>query len=306
MSWVFLSGDTVFKLKKPVKYPFLDFNTIAAREFNCREEIRLNRRLAPETYLGVVPLTLEPDGKLALDGAGRVIDWLVKMRRLPAERMLDQAIEEGTVTRTEIEAVADILATFYTQVEPADLTPQDYIAGFAQGLAESAAVLTMPRFDLPHETVNMVLKAARDFITRDAELLMDRVRQGHVVEGHGDLRPEHVCLVDPPVIIDCLEFNRRLRLVDPFDELTYLGLECERLGASWIGTVLARRRDDAPLDRLLAFYTIYRACLRARLGLAHLLEPNPRKPKKWVPLARQYIAIAERAIPRMAPPGAPQ
>lgn len=306
MSWVFLGGDTVFKLKKPVKYPFLDFSTLAAREFNCREEIRLNRRLAPDIYLGVLPLTLEADGKLALDGAGKVIDWLVNMRRLPAERMLDRAIEQGTVTRIEVEAIADVLAAFYEEVEPAELKPQEFIAGFVDGLAESETVLTMPQFDLPHETVNMLLKAARDFIAGSSGLLVDRVQQGHVVEGHGDLRPEHVCLVDPPVIIDCLEFNHRLRLVDPFDELSYLGLECERLGASWIGTILARRHNDAPSDRLLAFYTVYRACLRARLALAHLLEPEPRKPEKWIPLARQYIALAERASSRMAPPGVPQ
>lgn len=306
MSWVFLAGDTVFKLKKPVKYSFLDFSTLAAREFNCREEIRLNRRLAPDTYLGVVPLTLEADGKMALAGAGKVIDWLVKMQRLPADRMLDRAIEEGSVTGAQVEAVADVLAAFYEDAGPADLKPQEFIAGFVEGLAESKAVLTMTQFDLRHETVSMVLKAARDFVARDAGLLMDRVQQGHVVEGHGDLRPEHVCLMDPPVIIDCLEFNRRLRLVDPFDELTYLGLECERLGALWIGAILARRHNDAPPDRLLAFYTVYRACLRARLALAHLLEPEPRKPEKWLPLARQYIAIAEHAIPRMAPPGVQQ
>lgn len=233
-------------------------------------------------------------------------DWLVKMRRLPTDRMLDRAIEQGTVTRIEVEAVADALAAFYEEVEPADLTPQEFVAGFVEGLAESETVLIMPQFDLPQATVSMVLKAAQDFIAASSGLLMDRVQQGHVVEGHGDLRPEHVCLMDPPVIIDCLEFNRRLRLVDPFDELTYLGLECERLGASWIGTILADRHNDAPSDRLLAFYTVYRACLRARLALAHLLEPEPRKPEKWVPLARQYLAIAEQASSRMAPQEAPQ
>lgn len=306
MSWVFLAGDTVFKLKKPVKYPFLDFSTIAAREFNCREEIRLNRRLAPDTYLGIVPLTLEPDGKLTLDGAGTVTDWLVKMRRLPADRMLDRAIEQGTVTQVEIEAVTDLLARFYKKIEPAELTPQDYVTGFVDGLAESEAILTMSRFDLPHASIKEVFLAARDFIARDSGLLMDRVHKGRIIEGHGDLRPEHVCLMDPPVIIDCLEFNRRLRLVDPFDELTYLGLECERLGAGWISEILTARQVNAPSVKLLTFYVIYRACLRARLALAHLLEPGPRKPDKWVPLARQYLAIAERASSRMPPPRVPQ
>lgn len=310
MSWVFLAGGTVFKLKKPVKYPFLDFSTIAAREVNCREEVRLNRRLAPDTYLGVVPLTRESDGKLAFNGGGQVIDWLVKMRRLPADRMLNRAIERGTVTRAKVEAVADLLAAFYGRAEPADLTPQEFIAGFVHELAENESVLTLPVFDLPHATVNLVLKATRDFVARDSQVLTDRVRKGCVVEGHGDLRPQHVCLVDPPVIIDCLEFNRKLRLVDPFEELVFLGLECERLGAFWVGNLVVKRCADAlggpPPDRLLAFYTAFRASLRARLALAHLLEPKPREPEKWVPLAKQYLAIAERVSSRMAPREAQQ
>jgi aminoglycoside phosphotransferase family enzyme len=279
MSCVFLAGGTVLKLKKPAKYPFLDFSTIAAREFNCREEIRLNRRLAPDIYIGVVPLTLEPDGKLALNGVGEVVDWLVKMRRLPADRMLDSVIKNGTITRVEVEAVADRLAAFYER--------------------------TMPEFDLPQATLGIVLRSIQNFVARDSRMLLNRVENGHIIEGHGDLRPQHVCLVDPPVIIDCLEFNRSLRLVDPFDELTFLGLECELLGASWIGNLLIERCADAlggaPDDRLLAFYAAFRATLRARLALAHLLELEPRQPEKWVPRAKQYLAIAERAVSRMAP-----
>lgn len=305
MSCVFLAGDTVLKLKKPAKYPFLNFSTVAAREFNCREEIRLNRRLAPDTYIDVVPLTLEPDAKLALDGVGEVVDWLVKMRRLPADRMLDSAIKNGTVTRVEVESVADRLVTFYEHSAPANLTPQEYISGISGELTLNEDVLTMPEFDLPQATLVTVLKSIQNFVARDSRMLLNRVENGHIIEGHGDLRPQHVCLVDPPVIIDCLEFNRSLRLIDPFDELTFLGLECEILGASWIGSLLIERCADAlggaPDDRLLAFYAAFRATLRARLALAHLLEPEPRQPEKWVPRAKQYLAIAERAVSRMAP-----
>lgn len=305
MSSVFLVGDTVFKLKKPVKYPFLDFSTIAAREFNCREELRLNRRLAPDIYLDVVPLTLQPDGALAVDETGQVVDWLVKMRRLPENRMLDRMIETGTITQVKVEAVADLLTNFYANAAPAELAPPEYIAEFLREIALNEKILTMPEFDLPHTTVNTVMKATRYFVDRNGQLLLDRAENDYIVEGHGDLRPQHVSLSDPPVIIDCLEFNRSLRLIDPFDELVYLKLECERLGASWVGDLLIKRCADglggAPSDKLLAFYTAFRASLRARLALEHLLEPEPRKPEKWVPLAKQYLAIAVRAISRMAP-----
>jgi aminoglycoside phosphotransferase family enzyme len=310
MSWVFLANNSVFKLKKPVKYPFLDFSTVAAREADCRLEVHLNQRLAPGIYLCVVALTLEANATLSLNGTGKVVDWLVKMRRLPADRMLDQAIERCTLIQAEVERVADVLADFYRRAQPADLTPQEYVAQFAHEQAKNASVLTMPIFDLSRETVLTVLKATGDFIAQEPPTLTNRMRDGHVVEGHGDLRPEHICLLDPPVVIDCLEFNRRLRFVDPFDELAFFGLECTRMGAAWIGDLVTERcgraLGDRPSDRLIAFYTTFRASLRARLALAHLLEPNPREPDKWVPRARQYLAIAEQASVRIFPPEAPR
>ena len=305
MSWVFIAGARVYKLKKPVRYPFLDFRTLAAREANCREEVRLNRRLAPEVYAGVVPLTKKHDGRLALAGRGEVVDWLVEMRRLPEGLMLDRAILEHTIERDRgdrrIDAVGDLLIAFYRACPPADLSPLSYVQQFAREHAITEAVLSDPRFNLDRAQVGYALDHMRCGIKEDAAILQHRVKHGRVVEGHGDLRPEHVCLSDPPVIIDCLEFSRALRLIDPFDELTFLALECERLDAGWIGERLFERcadgLHDRPSPRLLEFYWTYRACLRARLALAHLLEPNPREPWKWAPLANRYLELAQaRAI----------
>ncbi len=303
MSWVFLAGDRVYKLKKPVRYPFLDFSTIEARERNCREEVRLNRRLAAHIYLGIVPLTATPAGELAIDGEGATVDWLVLMRRLPRERMLDRAIGEGTVRRDEIVAVADRLAAFYRDAEPAALTAEAFVRQFIHEQATTRAVLTDPAFGLDHMRVADMLGRIEDVLRNRTHLLASRVEQGRVVEGHGDLRPEHVCLGPPPVVIDCLEFNRSLRLVDPLDELTFLGLECKRLGAGWIGPLILARyaesRSDPPPQELIAFYWRYRACLRARLSLVHILERDRRKPEKWLPLAKQYLALAE--APELSP-----
>ena len=303
MSWVFIAGDRVYKLKKPVRYPFLDFRTLAAREVNCREEVRLNRRLAPDVYRGVVPLTKKHNGRLALAGRGEIVDWLVEMERLPEELMLDRAILNHTIERDRgdrrIDAVGDLLVAFYRACPPADLSPLSYVQQFAREHAITEVVLSDPRFDLDRAQVGYALDHVRRGM--DAAILQDRVRLSRVVEGHGDLRPEHICLSDPPVIIDCLEFSRPLRLVDPFDELTFLALECELLDASWIGERLITRCADGLGDRpspsLLEFYWTYRACLRARLALAHLFEPNAREPWKWVPLANRYLELAQlRAI----------
>lgn len=299
MSWVFLAGDHVYKLKKPVKYPFLDFSTLAAREADCRAELNLNRRLARDVYLGVVPLVRQDDGCLAIASAGEPVDWLVLMRRLSADDMLDHAIAQGRVAPAQVQGLAQVLARFYQEAEPADVTPDEYVAHFAREQETNRSILTDDRFGLPPATLNAVLSGVEAMLVEDEGLLRSRAVEGRIRDGHGDLRPEHVCLNEPPVIIDCLEFSRRLRLVDPFDELSFLGMECERLGAGWIGRALiahcAGQLDDEPHERLLTFYVTYRACLRARLALAHLLEPRPREPAKWLPLARAYLAIAERS-----------
>jgi len=305
MSWVFIAGDLVYKLKKPVRYPYLDFRSLAQRERNCREEVRLNRRLAPDVYLEIAALTDEGEGRLVIGGSGRVVDWLVVMRRLPERSLLDHAIATGRVRRGDIVAVADLLAAFYRSETPADLSPASYVEQFAREQIINERVLGDARFDLDGQHLAPILARVRSGLTDEVSLLEERVRSGRIVEGHGDLRPEHVCLTRPPVIIDCLEFSRPLRLIDPFDEVAYLGLECDLLGARWIGPLLRQRLADGlnehPSHRVIGFYRAYRACLRARLALAHLLDAHPRQPEKWQPLARRYLSLAmtpEEALPR--------
>lgn len=303
MSWVFLTPDFAFKLKKPVRYPFLDFSTLDAREHFCREEVQLNRRLAPDVYLDVVPLVRLPDRSLRL-GAGpepaTIVDWLVRMRRLPAERMLDQAIRSASITPDQVNALADVLATFYRSAQRADIAPADYVERYVFEQATNRSVLLRSEFPALHERARGALDALDEALATRREAIVDRARSHHVVEGHGDLRPEHVCLLDMPVVIDCLEFNRSLRLVDPFDELAFFGLECDIAGAAWIGPHIVRRcaerlRDEAKPE-LLMIYTAYRALLRARLSAAHLLEPDPREPRRWLPQAARYIEFALRAL----------
>jgi aminoglycoside phosphotransferase family enzyme len=303
MSWVFLTDRLAYKLKKPVRYEFLDFSTLGARHWDCREEVRLNRRLAPDVYIGVVALTAEPDGTLQLGGDGESVDWLVEMRRLPAERMLDRAIGEGRATKGDVLRVARQLADFYKTSRPVPIAPSDYRQRLQADVGANLRALVVPDYRLSAATARRAAAAQLELLGCEPELFAERVREGRIIEAHGDLRAEHVCLSTAPVIIDCLEFNRGFRTLDPADELAFLALDCERLGAPWIKDLLfdvyRRTTGDRPDERLVHFYTSHRACLRAKIAIWHLRESEVRQPGKWRELARTYLRLAERYARRL-------
>ncbi len=295
MSWVFLAGERAYKLKKPVRLPYLDFSTLARREAACRAELSLNRRLAEGLYLGVIPLTAGAGG-LSLTGTGIPVDWLVAMRRVDEARMLDRIVATGRIETFQLDRIAATLVRFYRRAPRVIMRPADHLAGWRRSAEFNRTVLLCSRLALPAHLVWMVDRAQCCFLAHRAELLAVRVRAHKIVDGHGDLRPEHIWLGASVKIIDCLEFNSSLRAVDPFDEVAYLGLELNRLGAAWAGEYLrrrlARQLGDAVPEELFLFYRCHRATLRARLAIAHLLEPHPRNAAMWPPLARTYLGLA--------------
>ena len=301
ISWVFLTDAFAYKLKKPVRYDYLDFRTAAARRLDCEAELQLNRRLAADVYLAVIPLRLAADGRLNLNGEGQPVDWLVKMRRLPAARMLDSLIRRRAVTRDAVRGLARRLAAFYAAAPPEPLRAADYRRRLARQIAASRRELGRPEFGLPEARVTRLAAAQSDFVQQQAALLGERVAQGRVVEGHGDLRPEHVCLLPEPAVIDCLEFKRDFRIADAVDELSQLALECERLGMPEVGLWLLAGYGEASGDRwpeaLLHFYQSGRATLRAKLAIWHLRDDDGRHlPQKWIRAAHDYLDLAERHI----------
>lgn len=303
LSWVFLTDRFAYKLKKPMTTRLFDFSTPSLRRAECESELHLNARLAPGVYIGLLPLVRMADGRLRLGGEGDPAEWLVWMHRLPEARLLDAAIGERTLRAAEIESVADRLAAFYATAAPVPLAEDDYLSRFADEQAESRQVLCDPAFGFVEADVAAVLEPVDAMLRHESGLLLSRLTAGRIVEGHGDLRPEHIYLGDPPAAIDCLEFSRRLRLLDPFEELAYLGMECAVLGAAWVGAVLvaicAVRLSDPIPDRLVAFYATFRAAMRARQAVTHLLDPAPREPEKWQPLARRYLVVGGQFAARL-------
>jgi aminoglycoside phosphotransferase family enzyme len=300
MSFVFLAGDRVYKMKKPVRLAFADYRTLAARRINCERENSLNQRLAPGIYLGTLPLLRRDDGTIGWSDDGDPVEWLVLMRRLDPTGLVDRAASEGRLQPGDIDRLSDLLTRFYADAARIEVPVAELLRWWEANLRLVETSLSDPVFGLPGATVEGILAGLRRFIGSSEALLAGRLARGCIVDGHGDLRPEHVHLGPPVRVIDRLEFDDRLRWADPYDEATYFGLECRRLGAPWV----ERRMVDGfsktlppPPARLLAFYRCYRAALRARLSIEHLRDPQPRTPERWRPQTEAYLAVALEALP---------
>lgn len=295
MSWVFLTGDRVYKLKKPLRSRFLNFSTCKRREMACRAEVLLNRRLARQTYIGAVPLTVS-ENKLAIDGNGTVVDWLVVMHRLDERLMLEEKILDRRLDARDLDCLAAVLANFYRNATPSSLSPDQEMSQWKRGLALNRQVLLTANLNLPAGLIRRIDRTQQDFLTTHENLFVKRSRARLIVDAHGDLRPEHIWLGQPLQIIDCLEFNAHLRRLDVLSEIAFLDLECERLGAGWAGgrirKQIFKRLPKLGDEVLFHFYRSYHAMVRARLAIAHLLELHPRKPAKWRPLALRYLQFA--------------
>ena len=301
MSYVFLTDRHAWKLKKPVRYDYyLDFSTLAARERDCAEEVRLNRRLTRDVYLGAVPLSVDPAGALHVGGGGTVVDWLVKMRRLPAERMLDQLIRAHAVPQDGLRAALVRLCRFYREGPPIAMPPEAYVERLAADVADNRRALADPAYALPAELYEPACARLAALLSERAASFGERARAGRIVEAHGDLRPEHICLTDEPQIIDALEFWREFRILDVADELAFLALECERLGSPQLKTTIfetyTAETGDAPPAALLHFYQSHRALMRAKIALWHLAEPAPREAASWRARAGDYLRLAREHV----------
>lgn len=310
MAWVFLTEDRAYKLKKPIRDSFRDFSTLAARYQICHDEVRLNSRLAAGVYLGVVPLVVTTGmdtgmdtgmaGQLALCGQGSVVDWLVEMRRLPAALMLDHKLSTAGVSELEARRIGDTLARFYQDARRIDMSASDYHRRLLQDIGGTRCVLERPGYGLPAAHVEEVAERLLRALDAHAALFATRARQRRIVDGHGDLRPEHVCLEPEPVIIDCIEFNQDLRVLDALSDLGFLVLECQRLGTEAVGRLIldayVQATGDQADERVLRFYLAQHAYSRAKVAIWHLDDPHQvdsgRGPARWIAKALRYLDLA--------------
>lgn len=285
VSWIFLTDSHAFKIKKPVNFGFLDFSTIEKRRFYCSEEVRLNRRLCPDIYEGVIELRADGDGA-SFTGGGPVLDYAVMMMRLPADRMLDRLVECGEITPEMIVNIAEVISRFH-----AEAATSVYISGFGSldrimsNWNENFE--PMPRYaasTLPATELAAIRSWVNEFADTHGGLFNRRVEQGFIRECDGDLHLENICLVEERIyIFDCIEFNERFRFCDTAADMAFLLMDLDFHGRSDLATAAltayTNLSGDRNLFKLIDFYKVYRAFIRGKVE-SFILDDDTIEPEK--------------------------
>ncbi|MGQ9571849.1 MAG: bifunctional aminoglycoside phosphotransferase/ATP-binding protein [Dehalococcoidia bacterium] len=308
ISYVLLAGDFVYKIKKPVDFGFLDFTTLAKRRYYCRQEVILNRRLCPDAYLGVVRITGQ-GGRPRLEGRGKAIEWAVKMRRLPADCMMDSLLAAGKLSPAMVEAVAERLADFHAR---AATSPAIGRYG-----ARAIRIAWEENFDQWEPFIGDTITAEQDrylrayvrsFFLRQRPLLERRVQQGRIRDCHGDVRSESVCFVDGICIFDCIEFNRRFRYTDVAGDIGFLAMDLDFRDRPDLASILVQRYAQAAADpevmAVIGFYKCYRACVRGKVESFKLAqaEISAEEKEQARAAARRYFRLACQYAAEQPPP----
>ena len=304
ISYIFLAGPYVYKVKKSLHLPFLDYSTLEKRQYFCQEEIRLNRRLAPAIYLGVVPILKEGESFFLAENShasGRVVEYAVKMNRLPEDQILSFRVQRDSVDPGHIFAIAKKLASFH---ETASVKKaQAFGAPQAVGARVLANFQETDRFidrTISAKLFEKIRSYSEAFLRENFDLFRSRIVEGRIREGHGDLRAEHVCLLDDIVIFDCIEFDEALRYGDVASEIGFLSMDLDFLAAPTLSKRLeetyASRAKDPGLLSLLPFYKCYRAYVRGKVESLKSEEqevPDEER-RKATTEAQRYFCLSSR------------
>lgn len=311
ISVLLIGQKHVIKLKKPVDFGFLDYTTLEKRKQACEAEVRLNRRLCPDTYLGVGEV-VEVDGQIGFSGEnGKLVDYCVRMKRLPDDKMLDYLVANGAVTEQMIDRIAERLSQFHRAAIRHDEvsrwgSPQEIRHNWEENFAQTNAyidrTITASVYDAIRTGVNREWEEKKELFER-------RVHEGRIVDGHGDVRCESICVTDDLIrIYDCIEFNDRFRCDDVASEAAFLAMDLDARGRPDLGYYFTeayqRRSEDAELFGLSPFYRCYRAYVRGKVQSFQLDETefSEAERRSAVTRAGDYFELARRYLARLDKP----
>ena len=304
ISIVFVADEFVYKVKKPVNFGFLDFSTLEKREFYCHREVELNRRLAKDIYLDVLPIAFDGERYSLKGGPGNVEEYAVRMKRVPDESLMKSIFKNGELTRHHLKRIAGVLAEFHLN---ALRSPE--IDQF--GEPDKFKINTDENFEqvekyigttIQQDEYNALKKWTDMFFESNSPLFYDRIRLRRIRDCHGDLHMEHVCLTDDLPILDCIEFNDRFRYSDNIADIAFLLMDLEFNGGQDFSKVLweyyKERAGEKEVDSLLTFYKVYRAFVRGKVNSFQVDDESIGTDKKEeaVQRARKYFELAHSYI----------
>ncbi|MCX8164239.1 MAG: gluconokinase [Aquificaceae bacterium] len=295
-SWVLILDDVVYKIKKPVNFGFLDYSTLEKRLENCVREIELNRRLCPWVYMGVVPISLL-DGEYVMENESNPVEYAVKMRRVPEERLLKNMLK--SVSFEDMKALAKHIASFHLRAEKREEFGRLEVMKFNTD-ENFFQTETYIGITISQEDYSFIRNKTDGFYSKYAHLFEKRIEDGRVRDGHGDIRLEHVAFLKEGIcVFDCIEFNDRFRCGDMLNDMCFLSMELDFVGMEHLSQVYEEEyktiTKDEEFDLFLPFFKCYRAYVRGKVTSFLLEDPHyPHKDiaketaKKLFHLSRNY------------------
>ena len=304
ISMVFITVEFVYKIKKPVDFGFLDFSTLEKRHYYCNQEVKLNGRFSRDIYIEVLPIFYDGKNFRLGGGRGEIVDYAVKMRRIPENMIMKSMFESGKLTENHLSEVANSLAEFH-QTARVSAEIDRY------GEPDVFKITTDENFDqtekyigitLDRECFNTVKKWTNDFFKENRDIFYERIKNKKIRDCHGDLHMEHIFLTKPTSMFDCIEFNDRFRYTDTFADIGFLLMDLEFRGgkkfAETLWNLYSKITMESEMESLLIFYKVYRAYVRGKVNSFQVDDMNiPQNDKenavktaqKYFQLARSYI-----------------
>ncbi|ADC88701.1 conserved hypothetical protein [Thermocrinis albus DSM 14484] len=295
-SWVIVAGDVVYKIKKPVNFGFLDYSTLEKRKEFCQKEVILNRRLCPWVYLGVVPISRRGEEYL-LEDESSVVEYAVKMRRIPQERLLINMLDK--VEESHMKALAQHIASFHQRAERRDEWGAVSVMKFNtdENFVQTEKYIGL---SISHHDYHFIKDTVDDFYQRYSSLMERRIAEGKIRDGHGDIRLEHVAFLEEGIcVFDCIEFNDRFRCGDVINDMCFLSMELEFEGYHHLARVYEESyrefSQDEDMDILLPFFKSYRAYVRGKVESFLLDDPylSQEEKEKHLLRARKFFSLSK-------------